>query len=195
MACIKVYFVVSFLTATQEWNIYCDWHNFLLDAFGGLKLDGLVYLRANPQVGHQESTALFNEFDHFRRALIACRSESVPRFAKSHVHCSSLGPVALQEGGVPLPYLESIHQRHEEWLIQKSIKSVALSSLSNGRHHELQGRQGLGRHAYSDHRLQCRVRGGSRALPGDARRVPPLRQGDSAEEVAPTLIRANIVVF
>eukprot|EP01138_Halocafeteria_seosinensis_P016510 gb/GECG01016841.1/.p1 GENE.gb/GECG01016841.1/~~gb/GECG01016841.1/.p1 ORF type:complete len:463 (+),score=60.27 gb/GECG01016841.1/:1-1389(+) len=32
-----------------EWRVYCDWHNFLLKAFDGLRLDGLVYLRTSPQ--------------------------------------------------------------------------------------------------------------------------------------------------
>ena len=41
----------------QEWNIYCDWHNFLLSTLGGLKLDGIVYLRAQPEVCYERLNA------------------------------------------------------------------------------------------------------------------------------------------
>jgi len=39
----------SGLMDETEWRIYKDWHAFLLSSFGGLRLDGLIYLRAPPQ--------------------------------------------------------------------------------------------------------------------------------------------------
>ena len=30
----------------------------------------------------------------------------------------------MQEEDLPLPYLEAIHKRHEEWLVHKTVKSV-----------------------------------------------------------------------
>ncbi|XP_035669597.1 deoxycytidine kinase-like isoform X1 [Branchiostoma floridae] len=33
-----------------EWNIYCDWHSTMMAAMGELKLDGIIYLRAEPEV-------------------------------------------------------------------------------------------------------------------------------------------------
>eukprot|EP00058_Branchiostoma_floridae_P016412 XP_002601900.1 hypothetical protein BRAFLDRAFT_124584 [Branchiostoma floridae] len=32
------------------WNIYCDWHSTMMAAMGELKLDGIIYLRAEPEV-------------------------------------------------------------------------------------------------------------------------------------------------
>lgn len=78
----------SGLFSDMEWNIYCDWHTFLLDAFGGLKLDGIIYLRATPDVSHS-------------RLQIRDRTE---------------------ENGLPLTYLQSIYQKHEDWLIHNKIK-------------------------------------------------------------------------
>jgi len=31
-----------------EWGIYQDWHTWLLGAFEGLRLDGIIYLRTEP---------------------------------------------------------------------------------------------------------------------------------------------------
>lgn len=41
----------SGILTEMEWNIYCDWHSYLLRSLGGLRLDAIVYLRADPQVG------------------------------------------------------------------------------------------------------------------------------------------------
>ena len=87
----------------QEWNIYCDWHNFLMEAFGGLKLDAIVYLRASPKT-------CFDRLHIRQRAEVCTRRRRAARLTRT------------QEDSVPLPYLESIHQRHEEWLVDKSIK-------------------------------------------------------------------------
>lgn len=32
-----------------EWNIYKDWHDFLIESFGELNLDGFVYLQTKPE--------------------------------------------------------------------------------------------------------------------------------------------------
>lgn len=32
-----------------EWNIYKDWHTWLLDTFENLQLDGIIYLRTKPE--------------------------------------------------------------------------------------------------------------------------------------------------
>ena len=34
---------------TVEWNIYQDWHTWLLNTFDDLKLDGIIYLRTKPE--------------------------------------------------------------------------------------------------------------------------------------------------
>ena len=39
-----------------EWNIYQDWSTYLIHALGDLKLDGIVYLRAEPEVCNMYST-------------------------------------------------------------------------------------------------------------------------------------------
>ncbi|XP_002125268.2 deoxycytidine kinase 2 [Ciona intestinalis] len=36
-----------------EWNIYQDWSQYLVHSIGELKLDGIIYLRANPEVCYQ----------------------------------------------------------------------------------------------------------------------------------------------
>ena len=41
---------ISGLFTQVEWNIYCDWHRFLVDALP-LHFDGFIYLRADPNVG------------------------------------------------------------------------------------------------------------------------------------------------
>ena len=35
-----------------EWRVYCDWWGFIMNSFNGLKLDGIVYLRCEPEVCH-----------------------------------------------------------------------------------------------------------------------------------------------
>lgn len=33
-----------------EWNLYQDWTSYLLQTLGEVRLDGIVYLRAEPEV-------------------------------------------------------------------------------------------------------------------------------------------------
>ncbi|XP_039273653.2 deoxycytidine kinase 2-like isoform X2 [Styela clava] len=40
----------SGVMSETEWNIYQDWSSYLLRSLGELKLDGIIYLRANPEV-------------------------------------------------------------------------------------------------------------------------------------------------
>ena len=37
------------LIADTEWNIYCDWHSFLLE-YLQLKFDGFIYFKSTPEV-------------------------------------------------------------------------------------------------------------------------------------------------
>nr|CAB3236348.1 deoxycytidine kinase-like [Phallusia mammillata] len=41
----------SGVMSETEWNIYQDWSTYLLHALGELRLDGIIYLRAEPEVG------------------------------------------------------------------------------------------------------------------------------------------------
>lgn len=75
------------LISDVEWNIYCDWHAFLLDALN-IQLDGFIYLRAEPHV---------------------CMSRL------QHRHRN-------EEGTVTLEYLESLHDKHDNWLLHKKTK-------------------------------------------------------------------------
>ncbi|XP_065842452.1 deoxycytidine kinase 2-like [Oscarella lobularis] len=34
----------------MEWNLYCDWHTFIVETLAGLNLDGIIYLRTNPKI-------------------------------------------------------------------------------------------------------------------------------------------------
>ena len=40
----------SGVMSETEWNIYQDWSTYLIHALGDLKLDGIIYLRSEPEV-------------------------------------------------------------------------------------------------------------------------------------------------
>lgn len=66
-----------------EWDAYCDSHTWLTQSFAGLRLDGMVYLRTEPET---------------------CFSRLQKRGR-------------CEESGVPLDYLETVHDKHETWLV------------------------------------------------------------------------------
>nr|CAB3236340.1 deoxycytidine kinase-like [Phallusia mammillata] len=43
----------SGVMSETEWNIYQDWSTYLLHALGELRLDGIIYLRAEPEICYQ----------------------------------------------------------------------------------------------------------------------------------------------
>lgn len=73
-----------------EFEVYKDFHSFLVEEFNMLRLDGIIYLRTSPRTCEHRLT---------RRS----RSE---------------------EKTVSLEYLESIHKKHEDWLMNPEWNKV-----------------------------------------------------------------------
>ena len=80
-----------------EYNLYCDWHTWMVQSFPQLELDGIVYLRSEPETCYQ-------------RLQKRARSE---------------------ESSIPLSYLQSVHERHEEWLVEGVHKDPIAAAIDH----------------------------------------------------------------
>lgn len=80
-------FEQGFMVET-EWSIYKEWCNYLVKSLGGDELDGLVYLRASPQI---------------------CVSRRMKRGRP-------------EERGIPMEYIQSLHDKHESLFYDRSVK-------------------------------------------------------------------------
>jgi len=80
----------SGLLDKAEYEVYKDFHSFLVEEFNMLRLNGIIYLRTNP-----ETCA----------TRLAKRSRS-------------------EEKTVSLEYLTSIHEKHEEWLLNPELNKL-----------------------------------------------------------------------
>eukprot|EP00036_Acanthoecidae_sp_10tr_P008761 CAMPEP_0182929844 /NCGR_PEP_ID=MMETSP0105_2-20130417/22908_1 /TAXON_ID=81532 ORGANISM="Acanthoeca-like sp., Strain 10tr" /NCGR_SAMPLE_ID=MMETSP0105_2 /ASSEMBLY_ACC=CAM_ASM_000205 /LENGTH=300 /DNA_ID=CAMNT_0025068041 /DNA_START=69 /DNA_END=971 /DNA_ORIENTATION=+ len=80
------------LLSEMEHKIYTDFHTFVAENFATLHLDGIIYLRSDPEV------------------------------CNARLHARG----RPEEEAVPLEYLESLHQRHEDWLHHRTVESPGL---------------------------------------------------------------------
>ncbi len=90
----------------MEWGIYKEWHKWLISAFSDLRLDGFVYVRS------------------VLRLLITSKLQTSPTTCYERLKKRN----RVEESGVSLDYLQSLHQRHEDWLIHKK-PSISIASV------------------------------------------------------------------
>lgn len=100
-----------------EWAMYQDWHSWLHSQFGKhIELDGIVYLRASPEVPSPVSPALLTKVGFFSFGDVstfhACLQNCLKRL---HLRGRE------EEQDIPLEYLEKLHFKHESWLENKTM--------------------------------------------------------------------------
>ena len=109
----------SGLMDETEWRIYKDWHSFLLSSFGGLRLDGLIYLRTSPQTclerarrrAREEETSLDIEYLEARAP-------------QSHRLAGGARRIALAPTVHRPP--QALHRKHERWLVPSAAEEEQL---------------------------------------------------------------------
>lgn len=98
-----------------EWAVYQDWHGWLHSQFGKhIELDGIIYLRATPEVAplassvHQSAVSPITEF----HIPFTCVQNCLERLRLRGRE---------EEQDIPLEYLEKLHFKHESWLQHKTM--------------------------------------------------------------------------
>lgn len=104
-----------------EWAMYQDWHSWLHSQFGkDIELDGIIYLRASPQVPSPVSSSV-----HRKCCFFSFADVSIERDAFHACLQNCLKRLRLrgreEEQDIPLEYLEKLHFKHESWLQNKTM--------------------------------------------------------------------------
>lgn len=101
-----------------EWAMYQDWHSWLHSQFGKhIELDGIIYLRASPEVPFPlpsllpQSVGSFFIYS-FATNLFMCAQNCLERLRLRGRE---------EEQDIPLEYLEKLHFKHESWLQNKTM--------------------------------------------------------------------------
>ncbi|MBN3314378.1 DCK kinase, partial [Atractosteus spatula] len=93
-----------------EWAVYQDWHSWLLSQFESqIELDGIVYLRAEPQGEDEAELSTWSSWGSCTLASSACKC-----MQRLHLRGRE------EEQGIELDYLEKLHYKHECWLYNRT---------------------------------------------------------------------------
>eukprot|EP00041_Stephanoeca_diplocostata_P014669 m.274248 g.274248 ORF g.274248 m.274248 type:complete len:356 (+) comp19757_c0_seq11:201-1268(+) len=82
----------SGLLSGMEHAIYSDFHTCIAEGIPNMAVDGIVYLRSDPEV---------------------CRERLLKRGRK-------------EEENIPIEYLRELHEKHESWLVDRSVRYCRL---------------------------------------------------------------------
>lgn len=101
-----------------EYVVITEWYNFLVS---NPKFDAnvnlIVYLRTDPEVAYERVLKRFGSSNQFIHLLLNDLSNSHKTRSRR------------EENQMPLDYIKSLHNLHEDWLIKKTKFQVSLIKL------------------------------------------------------------------